>query len=937
MASASLIAALESAVPGGVLSEIFDRRAIASDASHYLLTPSVVVRPDTASQISQLFHITQQENVGLTFRSGGTSLSGQAVSSGVLVDTRRHFKEIEVLDNGARVRVQPGATVKQVNIALAKYGRKLGPDPASEIACTIGGVVANNSSGMSCGTEFNSYATLESLTLILPSGTLIDTASAESDDHLRISEPDLYAGLAQMRDRIAHNPKSLEKIKNLYAIKNTMGYSLNSFVDYQKPIDILAHLIVGSEGTLAFIAEVTFNTIPLLQKCATGLLIFNNLSDATASLQPLKASHAAVIELLDISSLLVAQREHMADSVLGNISFKEHAALLVEYQASTQEELEYQVSTAKGTFASLPIPTTQLSQDIKVRNELWHARKGLYAAVAGSRPSGTTAILEDIAVPMDALHETTMELAGLLTKHKYHDSVIFGHAKDGNIHFLLNEQFDRPDLLQRYQEFTEDMVSLVLGNNGSLKAEHGTGRIMAPYVRRQVGDELYEIMVELKRLCDPRNLLNPGVLINENHLVHIQDLKLNPTVDEEVDRCVECGYCEPVCPSRDVTMTPRQRIVIRRAMADAKKVGDTKLFVELTSRYEYDGVQTCAADSMCAVSCPVSIDTGALVTRLRAEDHGRQSAKLGLFAARNWSPIISVLSFALSVAKKSPSVMITGVNNALRVLLGKDVVPLWNSSLPAGGKKRRGDLKPEAEALYFPSCVNSLFGSNPGAMGVQKAFMNLCDRAGVKVIIPQEIAGLCCGTPWKSKGLTDGYEQISKRTLSVLASHCLPVISDATSCTDGLIDLARKSEVEVIDALEFIAERVLPRLNISKKIPSIALHPTCSGVQLALNAKMSLIAQAVAEEVYIPENWACCGFAGDRGLLHPELTQAATAPEAEEINSRQFSAFASSNRPCEIGMSQATGRSYQHLLEILEQISGGTQTPDREEKRGSVL
>lgn len=927
MASSALILALESAVPGGVFPEIFDRKAMANDASHYLLTPAAVVRPDKASQIGELFRISKEANIGITFRSGGTSLSGQAVSAGLLIDTRRHFREIEVLDNGAKVRVQPGAVVKQVNIALARFGRKLGPDPASEVACTIGGVVANNSSGMACGTEFNSYATLDSLTLVLPSGTVIDTAKPDADEHLRQSEPVLYAGLAQLRQRILDNPTSVEKIRDLYSIKNTMGYSLNSFVDYSRPIDILARLIVGSEGTLAFIAEVTFRTIPLLQKSATGLLIFKNLGDATSSLPQLKASDAAVIELLDTSSLLVAQREHMADSVLAGISFKNHAALLVEYQAATQEEIARQIAVAQEVFSDLPIAPTLLSQTPVVRNELWQARKDLYAAVAGNRPSGTTAILEDIAVPMSALHQTTMALADLLEKHRYEGSVIFGHAKDGNLHFLLNEEFDRPECIERYQQFTEDMVSLVLSQNGSLKAEHGTGRIMAPYVRRQCGDELYEVMVEVKRLCDPRNLLNPGVLINENQMVHIEDLKINPTVDTEVDRCVECGYCEPVCPSRDLTLTPRQRIVIRRAMADATSSDDHQLLRDLTDRYDYDAVQTCAADSMCAVSCPVYIDTGALVTRLRAEQQGKVAEGLSKVAVRNWKRATMVLAGTLTVAKKTPPALVQSVNALMRTMAGAEVVPRWNQSLPKGGAQRRPILNPKAEVLYFPSCINSLFGATDEGMGVQASFLKLCERAGIEVAIPAAIADLCCGTPWKSKGLADGYQEMSARTKEELLKGAkvqgIPVVCDATSCTDGLTDLfaTSKQEIEILDALEFIADRVLSKLTITQKVASLALHPTCSGVQLGLNAKMSQIAQVVADEVFIPEHWACCGFAGDRGLLHPELTASATAAEAREVKAKTFTKYASSNRPCEIGMSQATGQAYQHLLELLEQAT----------------
>ncbi len=926
MTSSSLLTALERAVPGGIFPEIFERTAMAGDASHYALTPTVVVRPETAAEVGQLFRISHDEKIGMTFRSGGTSLSGQGISSGLLIDTRRKFKEIEVLDEGMRVRVQPGATIKQVNIALAKFGRKLGPDPASEIACTVGGVVANNSSGMACGTEFNTYATLDSLTLVLPSGTVIDTGTSDADEHLRVVEPELYAGLANLRNRILANGNSIEKISKLYAIKNTMGYSLNSFVDYSRPIDILGHLIVGSEGTLAFIAEVTFRTVPLLQKMATGLLIFDTLADATRALPSLKESQAAVIELLDTASLRVAQHEHMADTVLAGVSFQEHAALLVEYQASTQDVLDAQVAFAHGVFAQLPVSNAQLSTSAVIRNELWRARKGLYAAVAGNRPSGTSAILEDIAVPMGALHETTMALSTLFQRHHYEGSVIFGHAKDGNLHFLLNERFDQPELLKRYQDFTEDLVSLVLSHEGSLKAEHGTGRIMAPYVRRQCGDELYEVMIEVKRLCDPKNLLNPGVLINDNELAHIQDIKINPSVDSEVDRCVECGYCEPVCPSRDLTLTPRQRIAIRRATVKAQDEGDFDLVKEFTKRFDYEALQTCAADGMCAVSCPVHIDTGQLVKRLRAEGQSELMQRGGLSAARNWRGISQTIAVALSIAKSSPKALTLGVNKLGRNMISKDLLPLWSVHLPRGGSTRLGKIQQDADVLYFPSCVNSLFAAPKGVVGVEKSFLSLCERAGIKVRVPENIPSLCCGTPWKSKGLIRGYELMSEKTKSALlqgrvkGNEMIPVVCDSSSCTEGLLG-QMGGEVNIIDAVAYIAEIVLPKLHIHRKIASLVLHPTCSGVQMGLNAAMIEIGNAVANEVIIPENWACCGFAGDRGMLHPELTASATQSEAREVNGRTFEKYASSNRPCEIGMTSATGHDYVHLLQVLEEAT----------------
>ncbi|MBC7464223.1 MAG: FAD-binding oxidoreductase [Actinobacteria bacterium] len=927
MTNRALVGALEAAVPGGVFAHIFDRTSMASDASHYALIPEVVVRPKHAGHVGQLFRVSHEMNIALTFRSGGTSLSGQGVSSGLLVDVRRHFKEIEVLNDGARIRLQPGSTVKQANLALMKYGHKLGPDPASEIACTIGGVVANNSSGMACGTKFNTYATLDSMIFVLPSGTVVDTRRPDADDELRSKEPELYEGLAGLQKRIHATSESVEKIRQMYAIKNTMGYSLNSFVDYKRPVDILQHLIVGSEGTLAFIAEVTFNTVPLLQKQATGLLIFETLEAATDSLLALKESRANVIELLDASSLRVAQREHMADSVLVHHTFVDHAALLVEYQAASVAELESLMESGQRTFAKLPIAPTVLTQELKTRNELWKARKGLYAAVAGNRPSGTTAILEDIAVPSWALHETTKELAELLRKHKYFDSVIFGHAKDGNLHFLLNERFDIPEMLERYRNFTEEMVTLVLSNNGSLKAEHGTGRIMAPYVRRQFGDELYEVMVEIKRLCDPRNVLNPGVLINSDPEIYVQDLKTSPTIDVEVDRCVECGYCEPVCPSRDLTLTPRQRIVIRRAISEAESAGDDALVKDLSGRFDYDVVQTCAADSMCAVNCPVHIDTGALVKRLRAEEHGAIANKIGAITASNWAPITSLVGKTLSLAQKLPATLITPLNKVARNVMGADAVPLWNKFLPGGGVRREAIINPAADVIFFPSCLNTMFASSDEGLGAQGAFLSLCKRAGIAVAVPENISELCCGTPWISKGLTAGYETMGKRTASALAKLAvdqkLPVVCDSTSCTYGLNELKMTgtADLKFEDALEYVATHVLPKLKIFKKLESITLHPTCSGMQLGLNEAMAKIASAVADTVVTPENWACCGYAGDRGMLHPELTASATKFESQEVRANKTSKYASSNRPCEIAMSNATGETYVHLLEVLEEVT----------------
>ncbi|MEU2172450.1 FAD-binding and (Fe-S)-binding domain-containing protein, partial [Micromonospora chersina] len=642
---------LEAVVPGGVATRAADRLRLAHDASHYLLHPSAVVTPADADQVAALLRHSRRTGTPLTFRSGGTSLSGQAVTDRLLVDTRRHFRDLDVLDEGRRVRVQPGVVLRQVNARLAPYGRKLGPDPASESACTVGGVVANNSSGMTCGTEFNTYRTLESLLLVLPSGTVLDTGAPDADARLRAAEPELHAGLLRLRDRVRGNPDSVRRVRAQYAMKNTMGYGVNAFLDHDEPADLLTRLVVGSEGTLAFVAAATFRTVPVHRHAATGLLVFDTLGAAMAAMPALVAAGPAAVELLDAAALRVAQRDPRADAALRGLAVRDHAALLVEWQESDPEALAERVAAARPVLADLPLATpARLSGEAAARAALWHIRKGLYAAVAGARPSGTTALLEDIAVPVDALAGTCAALADLFDRHRYEESVIFGHAKDGNLHFMLNERFAGGAAPARYADFTEEMVDLVLGHGGTLKAEHGTGRVMAPYVRRQFGDELYAVMREVKTLCDPDGVLNPGVLLSDDPEIHMRHLKTVPTVEEEVDRCVECGYCEPVCPSRDLTTTPRQRIVLRREIAAAHAAGDPALAHELEAAYDYDAVDTCAVDGMCATACPVLINTGDLVRRLRADRTGGVAQAGWRGAARGWGATTRGMARGLDLA-----------------------------------------------------------------------------------------------------------------------------------------------------------------------------------------------------------------------------------------------------------------------------------------------
>ncbi|MCY7286861.1 MAG: FAD-binding oxidoreductase [Cryobacterium sp.] len=937
-----MLGALRAAVsdPAQVKTRAIDLHANAHDASHFLLVPRAVVVAANADEVGKLLCASRAQGVPLTLRSGGTSLSGQALTDGVLVDVRRNFKQIEVLDNGARVRVQPGVTVRALNARLAQYGRKFGPDPASESACTIGGVVANNSSGMACGTVDNAYQTLESITVVLPSGTVVDTGATDADARLRALEPELHEGLLRLAKRVKGNLASVATIRHQFSMKNTMGYGLNSLLDFDRPVDILAHLIVGSEGTLGFVAEAVFRTIPRPTHTVTGLLVFPDLETANAALPALVGTGAATLELMDALSLKVGQGLDDVPPVVRDLSVRDHAALLMEYQTDNPERLAELQRTGLGIMPGLGLSApVEFSADSATRAQLWHLRKGLYASVAGARPQGTTALLEDVVVPVAALGRTCVELIRLFDKYSYRNSVIFGHAKDGNIHFMLTDGFTGTTELERYSAFTEDMVDLVLGEGGSLKAEHGTGRVMATYVRRQYGDELYDVMRMLKVLFDPAGMLNPGVLMNDDPEVHLRDIKLVPPVAEVVDSCVSCGYCEPVCPSRDLTLTPRQRIVTLRAIEQARLDGDLALAAELEKDYVYEGVETCAVDGMCQTACPVNINTGTMMKQIRRGETGPLINGVWNTAAKNWGAVTRGAGLALTVVRKIPSPVVAVPNKLGRAVLGTDTLPLYSSELPGGGGSRTRPTPALApEAVYFPACVQTMFGpATAGTPGVQVSFEQLCDRAGITLVVPEDIDGLCCGTPWSSKGLTTGEATMRAKTLAALRTATrngeLAIICDASSCTEGLRQTIEgdlnEPRLRVVDAVEFAAERILPSLPEYRKIDSLALHPTCSSTRMGINDSLQTLAGGVAEKVAVPENWGCCGFAGDRGMLHPELTESATRAQAADVAQMGATAFVSCNRTCELGLTRATGKEYRHVLELLEEVTRPlTDDPD---------
>ncbi len=934
-----------------VLWKISDLVRYASDASPYRFLPRVVLVPADLDDVSAILSYAHGRGRSVVFRAAGTSLNGQAQGEDILVDVRRHWTGVEVLDDGARARILPGTTVMRANATLARYGRLLGPDPASAIACTLGGVVANNASGMTAGTTRNSYRTLASLTFVLPSGTVVDTADPAADEELAHAEPELCAGLLELKAEIEADAELTARIRAKYTIKNTNGYRLDAFLDGATPVQILRGLMVGSEGTFGFISEVVFDTLPLDRRISSALLFFPSLTAAAAAVPRFNEAGAIAVELMDGNTLRASVSVPGVPADWAALP-RETTALLVEFRAADEAGQVAFEQAADTVVAGLDLVrpaasvTNAFTRDAGTIAGYWKARKAFVTAVGGSRPSGTTLITEDFAVPPARLADACAALLELQSRHGF-DAAVAGHAAHGNLHFLLAFDAAKPADVARYDAFMQEFCALVVDRfDGSLKAEHATGRNIAPFLEREWGPRATELMWRTKQVIDPAGVLAPRIVLDRDPRAHLRGLKTIPKVEAVADPCIECGFCEPTCPSGDLTTTPRQRIVLRREMM--RQTDGSPVEAGLLDAYGYDAVDTCAGDSTCKLACPVGIDTGAMMKGFRHRRHTPREERIAALTAKNFRAVEASARLAVAAADtvgdRVGDAPLQAVTRLARKAVRPDLVPEWLPQIPGAAARRLPDTaRVGASAVYYPACVNRIFagpddGDTGPGLSLAEAVVAVSGRAGRPVWIPEDVAGTCCATIWHSKGYDAGNRIMANRIVEAAwgwtAGGTLPLVVDASSCTLGIAEevvpyLTEDNrelhrELTVVDSLVWAAEELLPRLTVFRTAGSAVLHPTCSMEHLGDVGQLRALAEACAQEVVVPDDAGCCAFAGDRGMLHKELTDSATAKEAAEVDRRPYDAYLSANRMCEIGMERATGHPYRSALIELESATRPT-------------
>ncbi len=794
----------------------------------------------------------------------------------------------------------------------------------------VGGIVMNNASGMSCGTHANSDCEMLSARIVFADGTVLDTADPASRKSFSETHPEFLAEIEKIRCDVLADEALAERIRFKYSIKNVTGLNLLPFVRFTDPFDVIAHLLVGSEGTLAFLSEVTMKTLPIAPYKACAMIYFPDIRQAAKAVVAMRNVNVSAAELLDKRSLAAVSDPAYLAALKENPS-TDLTAVLTQVETETAEALAADVQAVKDVLKGFGVEC-EFTENPAEYSKYWAIRSGIFPMVGGMRKIGSTCLIEDVAFHIENLPEATADLSELLDRHGYDDSCIYGHALEGNFHFIINQSFDDPAEVARYEAMIDDVARLVVGKyDGSLKAEHGTGRNMAPYVKYEWGEEAYSVMKRVKELFDPAGILNPGVIFNDDPKCHLKNFKALPIMtpasgnEEEfgeaygrINKCIECGFCEVNCVSCGFTLSSRTRIVARREMARLRASGENDALLKtLEKQYRYLGNETCAGDGLCSMSCPMGINVGDLTHDVRAAGIPADGAvhKAGEFVAEHFAGAKTAIRGVLGLAGLGRAVLGDGAMSAVGEGLHKMGLPLWTPSMPKAYSMPKDLQQPAAplKVVYFPSCLNQMMGLPAHShehKPLAEEMMSLLNKAGYEVIFPENKDSLCCGTIWESKGMPDiadkKVHELEEALWKASEEGKYPVLCDQSPCLHRMRQKIKR--MKLYEPAEFIWDFLKDRLVFEQTDEPVAVHVTCSMKLMGLDSKIVGLASLCSSKVIIPEGVGCCGFAGDKGMNTPELNKYALRKLKKQLAGVPVGY--SNSRTCEIGLSHHSGIPY---------------------------
>lgn len=955
----SLFEALQRNTQGELRFDDASRSLYSTDASIYQVQPLGVIIPRTPDDLASAVQIAMELETPIVPRGGGTSLSGQSIGAGLVIDCSKYLNAILEIDPLARIaRVQPGVVLDQLNRAVRSHQLQFGPDVATANRANIGGMIANNSAGSRSIVYGKTGDHIRSLSLLLSDGSQSRVFRPANGTG---QAPRMNSTVSTIRHALrslltTHEPEIRRRFPNI--IRRVSGYNLLDSLASGNGVELLP-LIVGSEGTLAVVAEAELALVP--RPAFRGLLLvqFNSLTASLDALAACLETQPSAVELLDAKLIELAARNLALKDSMALIRGHPAALLMIEYQSDDAGEIRAKIERLDQRLGSFPGVTGRVpAMNSPAYRLLWNLRSSavpLLFGTPGDRKPVT--FVEDTAVAPEQLPEFATRFREILHRHGT-DGAFYGHASVGCLHVrpLLNLH-DSADV-QRMRRIADEVTDLVLEYKGSLSGEHGDGLARSEWNRKMFGPTVYELFRQVKLLFDPKNLLNPGKIVDapamteslripsdRNRPDHstIFDYSRQEGFYSSIELCNGAGVCRKtqggaMCPSYRATRDERDST---RGRANALRIAlESSSAVPgkgLAERWVHEVMDLCLMCKACKSECPSNVDMAKLKSEFLQSYHRARSRSLGdrltsnIHRVNRWAAPFAPLVNWLSTRKwpRTALELIAGIDRRRSLpALASDHFRSWfRRHTPDANAGRTGRV------ILLDDCFTTY---HEPAIG--RAAVRVLERAGYHV----ELAGLdCCGRAMISKGFLLQARKLAQTQIPRLVrriSDGTPILGLEPSCVlalaDDWPDLVPTAEARQVADAVFLADGWLARqintgrtnLSLSRREGSCLLHAHCHQEALRLS-------QGTVDALRLVPGWnvqqldtGCCGMAGAFGMETKHFDISVTIGELQlmpEVRANPEAMVAATGTSCRHQIRDLTGRSALHPLEWIEQSMDG--------------
>jgi FAD/FMN-containing dehydrogenase/Fe-S oxidoreductase len=940
---------LRARIAGEVRFDTISRALYSTDASVYQIQPVGIVIPRSREDIVSAVEICSRLRCPITMRGGGTSQAGQAIGAGLQIDTSKYFNRLLEVNVGERwARVEPGIVLDELNVELAPSGLRFAPDISTASRATIGGMMANNSSGARSVIYGKTIDHVLEQTVLLSDGTIVQFRDVPRDQ--LPASATLEAACYRTVLRLA--AEHAEEIDRRYPkiLRRVGGYNLDQFADASQPVN-LARLMVGSEGTLGIVLEAKLRLVPLPRFKAVMVILFADLLESLAAAPVILEHKPSAVEVMDKAILDNTRQNDALNRIRETfIGGDPESTLCVEFYAERKEDLPPRLAALEQNLRDLGLGFHYHSEtDPAAQAKIWSLREAaLGLSMASKEDAKSISFVEDTAVAPEKLSDFIRQFLEIVRSHGT-TAGVYAHASVGCLHVRPVINLKTAEGIRKFESIARSVADLVLRFGGALSGEHGDGLVRSPFMRQMFGPVLYEAFREIKHTFDPLGILNPGKIVDAPPLT--ENLRYGASYKTAepftyfdyseyggmagaVEMCSGVGACRKklsgtMCPSY---MATREESASTRGRANVLRLAMTGRLGEsgLGDKGVYDVLDLCLECRACKAECPVGVDVARFKSEFLADYYSRHGTPFRARALGNvHRAAVWGSRFASTANRLAQTRFARWFNEAALDVDPRRTLPAWKSDTFALQTKRRVPAAGKPVTLFNDTFTNHY---NPE---IGMAALEVLEHGGCSVNI---VRPGCCGRPLISQGLLREARAHSAKLVDALhpiAVRGEPILFCEPSClsavTDDAIGLLRgeqQAKARTVASVcrifdEFASGLSLPLREFSGRI---LVHAHCHQKSMGLlPATLALLRRIPAARI-VDLDAGCCGMAGSFGytrghydvskaIAERRLLPAVRKMEADDV-------LVATGTSCRHQVAELEGKQTLHPAELIRNLLG---------------